>query len=99
MYGALNEADHYPKEVIETLRTQHRILVTNELHRGDRAREINRHVAAACQVPAFSTYAASLLHFFHEGSDNSRTEFAVMFSLLCHSLSWLTEQSRRLRGQ
>ncbi|CCI47819.1 unnamed protein product [Albugo candida] len=99
MYGALNEADHYPKEVIETLRTQHRILVTNELHRGDRAREINRHVAAACQVPAFSTYAASILHFFHEGSDNSRTEFAVMFSLLCHSLSWLTEQSRRLRGQ
>nr|CCA20931.1 conserved hypothetical protein [Albugo laibachii Nc14] len=99
MYGALNEADHLPKEVVESLRTQHRTLVNSELRRGDRTRAINRHVASACQVPAFSTYAAGLLHFFHQGSDDSRTEFAVMFSLLCHSLSWLTEQSRRLRGQ
>ncbi|TYZ64849.1 hypothetical protein PybrP1_008153 [[Pythium] brassicae (nom. inval.)] len=92
------EADRIDARRVEALRDKHRESVRDEMQRAARARALNRQLAVVYQIPAFSSYAASLLRFFHEEAEvSSRSDVAFVLTLLCHGLVWLAEHSQRLQ--
>lgn len=96
MADAAQEADCIEEGRILALRVKHRESVRDEMQRAARARALNRQLAVVYQIPAFSTYAADLLRFFHEEAEvSSRSDVAFILTLLCHGLVWLAEHSKR----
>ncbi|GAB9462687.1 hypothetical protein Gpo141_00000174 [Globisporangium polare] len=96
MADAAQEADCIAEGRILALRVKHRESVRDEMQRAARARALNRQLAVVYQIPAFSTYAADLLRFFHEEAEvSSRSDVAFILTLLCHGLVWLAEHSKR----
>lgn len=92
------EVDRIDANRIATLREKHRESVRDEMQRAARTRALHRQLAVVYQIPAFSSYAASLLRFFHEEAEvSSRADVAFVLTLLCHGLVWLAEHSQRLQ--
>ncbi|DBA02878.1 TPA: hypothetical protein N0F65_005905 [Lagenidium giganteum] len=95
---ALEEAERVNVQRVTALRDEHRVSVRDEMQRAARARALNSQLAVVYQIPAFSSYAANLLRFFHEEAEvSSRSDVAFLLTLLCHGLVWLAEHSRRWR--
>lgn len=98
MLDVTHEADRIEGSRIVALREKHRESVRDEMQRAARAHALNRQLAVVYQIPAFSSYAASLLRFFHEEAEvSSRSDVAFVLTLLCHGLVWLAEHSKKLQ--
>ncbi|RLN91676.1 hypothetical protein BBJ28_00001698 [Nothophytophthora sp. Chile5] len=93
--AAGKEAERIHASRIQVLREEHRGSVHNEMQRAERARAFNQQLDVMYQIPAFSTYAAGLLRFFHEEAEvSSRSDVAFVLTLLCHGLVWIAEHSK-----
>ncbi|RLN89226.1 hypothetical protein BBJ28_00002616 [Nothophytophthora sp. Chile5] len=93
--AAGKEAERIHASRIQVLRKEHRGSVRNEMQRAERARAFNQQLDVMYQIPAFSTYAAGLLRFFHEEAEiSSRSDVAFVLTLLCHGLVWIAEHSK-----
>lgn len=92
------EVDRIHEKRIDALREKHRVSVHDEMQRAARARALNRQLEVVYQIPAFPTYAANVLRFFHEEAEvSARSDVAFILTLLCHGLVWLAEHSKQWR--
>ncbi|ETN07042.1 hypothetical protein PPTG_13469 [Phytophthora nicotianae INRA-310] len=96
MTAVCKEAESITASRVQKLREQQCGSVRSEMERAERARAFNQQLAVVYQIPAFSTYAAGLLRFFHEEAEgSSRSDVAFVLTMLCHGLVWLAEHSKR----
>ncbi|KAL7680496.1 putative C2 domain, Rab-GTPase-TBC domain, Rab-GTPase-TBC domain superfamily [Plasmopara halstedii] len=81
---------------VQRLREQQCGSVRSVTERNERTRDFNNQLAAICEVPAFSKYAAGLLRAIHEeAEESSRSDVAFVLTILCHGLVWLAERSKQ----
>ncbi|CAH0477168.1 unnamed protein product [Peronospora belbahrii] len=96
MAAVCKEAESITAIRIQKLREAQSGFVLTEMDRAERARSFSQQLAIVYQIPAFSSYAAGLLRFFHEEAEGSScTNVAFVLTMLCHGLVWLAEQSKR----
>lgn len=96
MSAVFKETESITAFRVQRLRQQQCGSVRSEMERAERARAFNQQLAVVDQIPAFSSYAAGLLRFFHEEAEGaSRSDVAFVLTMLCHGLVWLAEHSKR----